>query len=225
MKISRRDFLKSLLALTSAAALSACKRVDLTPSAPAVLPAQPSQLPAPTDTPQPTPAPSVTPTPTETTAPTATDTAAPTSTDTLTPTPVLVRLLAPQDGAVLPALGRVSFSWEPFAGAADYLLEITNPSGNTFTNKTEKTQIDRYIQSLPWAGEYTWRVLATDAGGTELASSLPWRFSKPFSPTEEPTEPSDGMGGDGIGGSASGGSSSSTTDSGSTAGQGTSGGG
>src|SRR5512143_3283016 len=43
-----------------------------------------------------------------------------------TPTPDLCpRLLTPENGARLPATGRVTFSWEPVPDAAIYWLEIT----------------------------------------------------------------------------------------------------
>jgi hypothetical protein len=102
------------------------------------------------------------------------------------------------DGAELPKLGRVSFLWEAFADATNYLLEITNPSGTVVPFKTENTEFALYIESLPWAGEYSWRVIAYDNTGGELASSLLWYFTKPKSSVAAPTDSSSGTGSRGV---------------------------
>jgi hypothetical protein len=97
-------------------------------------------------------------------------------------------------------MGRVSFIWEAFPDAANYLLEITTPIGSLVTFQTEQTQIDRYLESLPWGGEYFWRVLAYDSDGQELVAALPWHFSKPPSPVAPTRTPGkDGSGASGSG--------------------------
>jgi hypothetical protein len=110
----------------------------------------------------------------------------------------MVLLHTPLDGAELPKLGRVSFTWEPFPGAANYLLEITIPSGTVVPFKTGNTEFTLYIESLPWAGGFSWQVRVYDENGVELAVALPWLFSKPKSPVAAPTDSSSGTGSRGV---------------------------
>ncbi|MBT7326688.1 MAG: hypothetical protein HN855_16180 [Anaerolineae bacterium] len=52
---------------------------------------------------------------------------------TFTPTPeplICVQPLTPEDGAELPYIGKVIFSWTEMGDITDYILEITMPSGD-----------------------------------------------------------------------------------------------
>jgi len=90
--ISRRDFLKLTLTSLTAAFLAACGRALGIPA---------------------TPSPTLAPTSTDTPAPTATSTPTSTPTDTPSPTPIpCFKLLTPENGTKLPAIGKVTFSWE-----------------------------------------------------------------------------------------------------------------
>jgi len=56
----------------------------------------------------------------------------PTPAPTLDPTlaaPSKFKLLTPPQGSQRKAMGRVSFTWEAFPGAASYRLEIISPTG------------------------------------------------------------------------------------------------
>ncbi len=187
---SRRDFLKLLLAGIGGW-LASClpRRRDEPPP--------PSATPSATDAPPPTATPSPTP------SPTPTPTAAPSATPTPTPVPCF-RLLAPQNGTSLPALGKVTFAWEAMPGAARYELRFTLPSGQTVSFETENTAYTRYIESFPAAGTYSWQALAYDASGALLCAAEPFTFTKPVSPLPTATKQKGGDdgqgGGDGSGG-------------------------
>jgi hypothetical protein len=186
MKIPRRNFLFYSLSTVFAGIISACER------------AAGKQVPVPNDIP-PThttaPTQTIPPAPTATPATPATETAtatpAPTETPTSTVTPTDVpayNLLTPESGAVFPKTGRVTFSWDAFPDADHYLLLITTPTGINVNFKTGSTKHERYMESLPWGGDYSWTVSAMDKDGNELFSFSPFTFTKPQgSPAEQPT--------------------------------------
>lgn len=214
--LSRRDLIRLALVSTWGAVLAACSKA-------LGIEVLPTPLPAATDTPaslpSPTPAPTDTPTPTATPTaappPTSTPTSTLTPTETHTPTPACFRLLEPPDGAALPALGRVTFAWEAFPGAASYRLEITFPSGWRVEAETSETSHERYLASLPAAGAFSWQVVALDAEGGLLCRATPFNFTKPETkPSSTPKPDKDGQGGNPPGG----GPGSTTDGSGSSAG-------
>jgi hypothetical protein len=194
MAPTRRFFLQSLLLTASSALLAACQRtIQSLTSTPTRLP------PSPTSSPQPSLTPTSTSTTTPTLEPTLTQTA--TASPSSTPTPTRLLLLSPADGAELPQLGRIHFSWEAYPAAALYRLEITAPTGTTVTFDTTLPSHDRYAESLPWGGEFSWHVLALDAAGSTLCASQPWRFSKPRPPAQATSSPGDAGSGAGSPGS------------------------
>lgn len=127
--------------------------------------------------------------------PNATDTALPTQTPFdavmatahVTPIPTItatatssgVHLLAPPDGSELAGAGLLTFDWEPYTGASGYRIDFTNPKGATVSFTEFGTRHERYAESLPWGGDFTWQVLALDSRGRVLASSAVWVFYKP----------------------------------------------
>ncbi len=179
---SRRDFLKLVLAGIGGWLVSCLPRRRDEPLPPSATPSATDALP-PTATPSPT------------SSPTATPTATPSATPTPTPVPCF-RLLAPQDGTSLPALGRVTFAWEAMPGAARYELRFTLPSGQTVSFQTENTAYTRYIESFAAAGTYSWQALAYDASGALLCAAEPFTFTKPVSPLPTATKQKGGQDGD-----------------------------
>jgi hypothetical protein len=131
-----------------------------------------------------------TPTPTDTPSPTNTPES--TSTPTDTPLPCFA-LISPEDGASLPELGRISFTWEAQVGAIGYRLEITTPDGNPMTYDTENTGFDLYLDTLHWGGEYNWQVTALDAQGDEVCLAGPLAFTKPQLQPTGPVQAGDTM--------------------------------
>jgi hypothetical protein len=157
--LSRRDFLKLTLTSLAATFLSACGRALGIPA---------------------TSSPTHTPTSTDTPAPTATDTptATQTPTDTPSPTPIpCFKLLTPENGTKLPALGKVTFSWEPMPGATRYQLQITLPSGQVVPFDVEDVSYTRYLESFPMSGTFSWQVAAYNAN-TLICVSDPSTFIK-----------------------------------------------
>jgi len=65
------------------------------------------------------------------------------------------KLLTPSQGSQLKAMGRVTFSWETYLGAASYRLEIISPTGKKVIFLMKSTQHNRYMESLPWGGNFT----------------------------------------------------------------------
>jgi len=173
---SRRQFIK-LVSISLVAFLVSCKKR----LAPAVSPTAP-----PTEIDH-------TPTPSNTETPTPTATA--TSTPTATQTPSF-RLLTPEDGAVLPAIGKVTFSWESMPEAVNYEFTIILPTGQPAPFQTPNTFRDQYIEVFRLGGKYTWQVTAFDINGTVLFSTEPFTFKKPetLSPTASSTPPADNDG-------------------------------
>jgi hypothetical protein len=178
-RLTRRAVVKMLLVSVWGALLSACEGLF------------PAPAPSPTDTLTPTPTP--TPTPSLTSTPTPTDTSTPTSTPTNTSTPAdtpipCFVLVGPEDGAELPAVGRVTFEWTPQFGSVSYRLEITRPNGKVLPHETEEKRYTMYNASLPWGGEFSWQVVALDGDGREICVAGPRSFTKPeFVPTATPT--------------------------------------
>ena len=142
--LSRRDFLKTSWTSLWGLILAACKiETEETPTA------------------TPTQTATNTPTPTSTSTSTPTNTPTPTATNTPTETPIpCFKLLTPEDGAKLDTIGRVSFAWEEQFGAKSYKLEITLPNEYVEEKIVEATVFERYLESLPLAGEYHWQVTA-----------------------------------------------------------------
>jgi hypothetical protein len=128
------------------------------------------------------------PTTTNTVTPTTTQTLVPTITQTVTSTSTLVPVclvpLGPADATGFDAFGKISFSWTSNVDAASYQVVITAPNGVVMTFLTNMSEYSRYVESFPWAGEYSWQVVALDANGKELCRSISRTFTKPV------TEPS-----------------------------------
>jgi hypothetical protein len=162
--ISRRDFLKVTVLGMGATFLAACGRVLKI-----------------TDPPPATP----TPTSTNTPQPTATNTPTSTPTNTPTPTPIpCFKLLTPENGAKLPAIGTVTFSWEAMPGATRYQLQFTLPSGTVVSFDVEDTSSTRYLESFLSAGIYQWAVVAFDSSSMVICSTEPFTFEKQASPAQ-----------------------------------------
>jgi hypothetical protein len=156
--LSRRDFLKLTLTSLTATFLAACGRALGIPA---------------------TPSPTLTPTSTNTPEPTATNTPTSTPTDTPSPTPIpCFKLLTPENGTKLPAIGKVTFSWEAMPGATRYQLQITLPSGQVVPFDVEGTSSTRYLESFLIAGMYHWTVIAFDSNGASICISNPFTFIK-----------------------------------------------
>jgi hypothetical protein len=173
LHLSRRNFL--IIGLTSLSAfLASCSEAVKT----AVKTLAPTDTPLPTDTPQPSAI--TTPAPTKTQTPTSTQTNTPTPSETLTP--ACLKLLKPEDGAELTTIGRVTFEWEAFDGAAKYKLEIKTPNGSSLTYETSGTSYELYLAVMPQAGEYSWKMTAVDGADKMLCEAELWKFSKPELP-------------------------------------------
>jgi hypothetical protein len=185
-KLSRRDFLK--LALSSLGAFLASCMPRVTEEAPVETPVPTaSNTPAPSET----PSPSATPAPTETPTPTA----SPTATDI-----PCFQLLTPEDGAKLPAIGRVTFAWEAMAGAARYQLQFIFPGGQFVFFESDNNRQARYIEAFSAGGTYIWQVVAIDENDLIICSTASFTFDKPETPkpaqdTDQPARDTDQSGG------------------------------
>jgi hypothetical protein len=161
-KLSRRDFLKVSVLGMGATFLAACGRALKITAPPPATP---------------------TPTSTNTPQPTATDTPTSTPTDTPTPTPIpCFKLLTPETGAKLPAIGTVTFSWESMPGATRYQLQFTLPSGTVISFDVEGISSTRYLESFLTAGIYQWLVIAFDINNAEICSAESFLFTKEQTP-------------------------------------------
>lgn len=180
-KFSRRDFLKVTLLGIGAGLLAACKQaVKPLANAVATFTATPSKT--------------NTPFPTESNTPTAT----PTETQTPTPTEIpCFRLLLPENDIKLPAVGKITFSWEAMQEATLYKLEIIFPSGQSVIFETNNTTRDQYIEAFVMGGKYQWKVTAFDIGGIEICSAESFTFEKP---EYNPPAQNNGGGGENDGG-------------------------
>ena len=109
--------------------------------------------------------------------PTATSTEVPTVAPSMTP-PSCLSLLTPLNGAELPAVGKVTFSWSPMNEAIFYALNIMLPSGETVSFETKQPLREQYMEAFSSGGNYQWRVIAEDRKRKELCSSEFATFSK-----------------------------------------------
>lgn len=89
-------------------------------------------------------------------------------------------LLTPLDGAEIPAVGRITFSWNPMHGASYYVLNIILPSGVTISFETKETSRNQYMEAFSPGGNYQWNVTAIgpERKPTEICSSELAAFSK-----------------------------------------------
>jgi len=117
-----------------------------------------------------------------------TATRSPTPVPSATP-PSCTTLLTPPNGAELPAIGKVTFSWDPMPEALSYALNIVLPSGQTVSLETDQTFREQYMEVFSAAGQYQWQVIAQDRKRQEICSSELATFSKPAS--NLPRQPSD----------------------------------
>ena len=164
--LSRRDILK-LATLGLGGFLAACSRL---------FKAVPPEVPLATKTP----------TASKTHSPLATDTPTSTPTNTPSPTPIpCFKLLTPENGTKLPAIGRVTFSWEAMPGATRYQLQITLPSGQIVPFDVEGTSSTRYLESFLTAGMYQWTVIAFDLSGAIICNAEPFAFEKEQMPSNQ----------------------------------------
>ncbi|MCP4138883.1 MAG: hypothetical protein GY755_01075 [Chloroflexi bacterium] len=112
----------------------------------------------------------------------------PEPTPTFTPEPILSedegcsQLLTPEDGAELPYIGKVIFSWTKLEDATKYILTITMPSGNIVTFESDKTEIARYMEAFEQGGEYQWSIIVLNAAGEEICESTLFSLTKPQLP-------------------------------------------
>jgi len=102
----------------------------------------------------------------------------PTETPTVTPI-ACVTLLTPINGAEIPPVGKVTFSWTPMDEAGNYVLNIILPSGEIVSFETDQTFRDRYMEAFVAGGEYQWFVIAQDKDGSEICVSKGATFDKP----------------------------------------------
>ena len=76
----------------------------------------------------------------------------------------------------------MSFTWEPFQGAVSYRLKIISLTGKKVVFTTNKPSHDRYVESLPWGGVFTWQVVALDVQGKPIGFAGAFTFEKPLPP-------------------------------------------
>lgn len=112
-----------------------------------------------------------------------------------------VTLLTPVNGAEIPPVGKVTFSWTPMDEAGKYVLNIILPSGDVVPFETDQTFRDRYMEAFVTGGEYQWWVIAQDVDGSQICVSEVSAFDK----LAYNKKPNDGGGNDGSGGNDSGG--------------------
>ena len=182
-QITRRIFLGSLILLM--ALLAACTSSEKVEEQ-VVMTLTAIYISQPTSTSTATPQPSPTLTLTPILPPSATELPPPTVTET--PTPSCLGLLEPKNGASLPATGKQTFAWEPLSGATLYLLEINPPPWHyAQVFESQEPSLHRWLNTIPWEGEYSWHVSALDASGQVICISGPFTFTKPeFVPTSTP---------------------------------------
>jgi hypothetical protein len=102
-----------------------------------------------------------------------------------------VTLLTPPNGAEIPAIGKVTFSWNPMNEAAFYVLNLVQPSGTTVSFETKQTFRGQYMEAFAAGGQYQWSVtvIAQDRKRHEICSSALFTFSKPASqPPQHPRQ-------------------------------------
>ena len=106
-----------------------------------------------------------------------TATEAPTKVPSKTPLSC-VTLLTPPNAAEIPAIGKVTFSWNPMNEAIFYSLNIMLPSGQTVAFETKEPLRKQYMEAFSEGGKYQWRVIAQDRKRNEICSSALFTFSK-----------------------------------------------
>ena len=87
-------------------------------------------------------------------------------------------LVAPDDWAEFGTNGQIKFEWHSQDGAASYRIEITYPNGNMEPHDLDGLSYERYLESFPVGGDYTWGVSAIDADGVEICTAGPRTFYK-----------------------------------------------
>lgn len=101
-----------------------------------------------------------------------------------------LRLIGPENAISIPTLDKQTFEWEPHPEAVKYRLEFTPPlyhAAQAF--ETDQTSLYRWMNTLPWAGEYSWQVSALDANGQVICTSHAKTFTKSaFRPTKTPNQ-------------------------------------
>ena len=90
-------------------------------------------------------------------------------------------IIQPPPGSELPHQGRVTFEWEAQPSASYYVITFTDANGVSFSFETTETEISKYIEIMPDAGEYSWGVTAYNEDETEICSAESAAFSKPDS--------------------------------------------
>ena len=107
--------------------------------------------------------------------------------------PSCVTLLTPLNGAEIPAMGKVTFSWSPMDEVAFYVLTIIQPSGNTVLFETKQTFRGQYMEAFSMGGSYQWKVttIAQDRKRSEICSSELATFRKPTSAQPPPIQNDD----------------------------------
>ena len=96
-----------------------------------------------------------------------------------TETPIAcVTLIAPINGAEIPPVGKVTFSWTPLDEAGNYVLNIILPSGDIVPFETDQTFYDRYMEAFVAGGDYQWQVIARGKDGSNICISEFATFDK-----------------------------------------------
>lgn len=116
-------------------------------------------------------------------------TAEPTATKTPTKVPDCMALLTPRNDAEIPAIGKVTFSWNPVNAASFYVLDLILPSGTTVSFETKQTFRNQYMEAFSAGGTYQWKVTAftQDRKRNAICSSELATFNKPASTLPQPT--------------------------------------
>jgi hypothetical protein len=161
--LSRRDFLKLTWASLWGLVLAACK-IELDEETP---------TPTATNTPMPEPQ--------KDSAPVVEEEPTPTNTPTETPIPCF-KLLTPENEVWLPAIGKVTFSWEPMPGAESYKIEITLPNKQVIFFETKESSRDQYLEAIKMDGLFEWLVIAYDPAGNVICTTEPFTFEKEKAP-------------------------------------------
>mgnify|MGYP001033711962 CR=1 FL=1 len=111
---------------------------------------------------------------------TLTDTPTPTLTPTVTPI-ACSSLISPEDNAEFEYQGKIPFEWTEQPQATSYQLEIFLPDGyvdESFNEILEATTFQRWLESLPVAGEYQWQITALLDAENPICTSELFSFTK-----------------------------------------------
>jgi hypothetical protein len=111
--------------------------------------------------------------------------------------PTCTKLISPENGSNVPAVGKVTFAWEPVVDADSYLLNFTLPNGTIVTFETDETTKDRYMEAFGISGEFEWNVAALDVNGNEICISETVLFKKPATSNQNNGDVGDSSGDDG----------------------------